>query len=642
MAEFAEQDLIIPDGPAAGRAFRWDRQPYNRLFVDLIDSGRWNRVVATGPVQSGKTLIAFLLPLMYHLFEIGESVICALPDMDMAADKWREDIRPAIEACRFRDLLPRSGQGSKGGKVESVTFENGATLKFMSGHGGDKSRAGFTSRVVVITETDGMDTASLTSREADPITQLEARTRAYGDRKRIYMECTVSTTNGRTWREYTGGTETKILLQCPLCKARVSPERDNLVGWKEALTEFEAKAKAAFFCPGCGEVWTEEHRRAANMAAVVMHRGQELTPDDQISGKAADTYTLGFRWSAANNLFVSAGEMGLDEWKAAKSDDADNAEKAIRQFLWAIPHEPETSELNPLSSEALEHRGDSPKGGKERETRGVVPEWAFCVTVGVDVGKDFSHWVADAWGRDATSQVIDYGVIENHAAAAGADATILKGLRTFRDAVLLEGWSKASGAILLPQCVLIDARYCGNAIFEFVRESEGVRCFPSFGSGSKQPLPEEIYRQFDTKEGSTRDGENYRVRRVRGKGVRAFTVLADPWKAWLHRRLTTEIGKSGAKTFFRPATPLEHRSFAKHLTAERQLEEFQPGKGWRIYWERVHRNNHWFDASYLSCVAGHVCGVRLLDRVVETPQRTLELAPVNARQWGDDRGFSAR
>lgn len=34
------------------------------------------------------------------------------------------------------------------------------------------------------------------------ITQLEARTRAYGSRKRVYMECTVSTEEGRTWQEY--------------------------------------------------------------------------------------------------------------------------------------------------------------------------------------------------------------------------------------------------------------------------------------------------------------------------------------------------------------------------------------------------------------------------------------------------------
>ena len=185
MREFAEEEIIIPDGPFAGRRFRCTRQPYTRLWLDAIDSGRWSRCVATGPTQSGKTLSAFVIPTLYHLFEIGETVILGLPDMDMTSDKWNKDILPVIEQSRYRDLMPRHGGGSRGRRVESLTFRNGATLKFMSGGGSDKSRAGFTSRVVVVTETDGMDQPGATSRESDKITQLEARTRAYGNRKRI-------------------------------------------------------------------------------------------------------------------------------------------------------------------------------------------------------------------------------------------------------------------------------------------------------------------------------------------------------------------------------------------------------------------------------------------------------------------------
>ncbi len=100
--------------------------------------------------------------------------------MDKVGDKWRENILPVIEQSRYRDLLPRQGSNSRGGKVESLQLRNGASLKFLSGGGSDKSRAGFTARVVVVTETDGMDRPGNASRESDKITQLEARTRAYG------------------------------------------------------------------------------------------------------------------------------------------------------------------------------------------------------------------------------------------------------------------------------------------------------------------------------------------------------------------------------------------------------------------------------------------------------------------------------
>src|SRR5690349_20861733 len=104
MRAFAEQEIVIPTGPFEGRRFRCARQPYTGLWFDAVDSGRWSRCVATGPTQSGKTLSCFVIPLMYHRFEIGETVICGLPDMDMAADKWREDILPVIEASKYREL----------------------------------------------------------------------------------------------------------------------------------------------------------------------------------------------------------------------------------------------------------------------------------------------------------------------------------------------------------------------------------------------------------------------------------------------------------------------------------------------------------------------------------------------------------
>ncbi|MCC7336838.1 MAG: phage terminase large subunit family protein [Pirellulaceae bacterium] len=230
MRQFAEDEIVLPSGPFAGSRFRVHRQPYTGLWFDQVDSGQFSRFVATGPTQSGKTIACFVIPLLYHLFEYGETVICGLPDMDMATDKWREDLLPIIERSKYRDQLPKQGSGSRGGLVQSLQFRNGATLKFMSGGGGDKSRAAFTSRVVVITETDGRNEPGRNSRESDKISQLIARTRAFGHRSRIYMECTVSTETGRTWQEYTRGTCSHIVLPCPLCNAWVSPEREHLVG----------------------------------------------------------------------------------------------------------------------------------------------------------------------------------------------------------------------------------------------------------------------------------------------------------------------------------------------------------------------------------------------------------------------------
>ena len=233
MRRFAEEEIVIAEGPYRGR-FRVDRQPAGGFYLDLLDSGRWNRHVLTAPTQTGKTIYGFVLPILYHLFEIRETVIVGVPLMEMAKDKWREDIRPVIEASRYRDQIPRMGAGSRGGNFTAIKFRHGPTLRFMGGGGGDKTVAGFTSRVLVVTETDGLDLSGSKSREADRLKQLEARTLAYGSRKRIYFECTVSTKAGRTWQEYTKGTESQIAVRCRHCERWVVPEREDLFGWQDA------------------------------------------------------------------------------------------------------------------------------------------------------------------------------------------------------------------------------------------------------------------------------------------------------------------------------------------------------------------------------------------------------------------------
>jgi hypothetical protein len=70
------------------------------------------------------------------------------------------------------------------------------------------------------------------------------------------------------------------------------------------------------------------------------------------------------------------------------------------------------------------------------------------------------------------------------------------------------------------------------------------------------------------------------------------------------------MGQPGAMSLFR-AGPHEHLALAKHLTAETKTEEYVAGKGVVTKWERVRRQNHWFDALYNACAAGHLCGVRL-------------------------------
>jgi phage terminase large subunit GpA-like protein len=527
--------------------------------------------------------------------------------MDMAADKWREDILPAIEQSRFRDLLPRRGGGSRGGRVESLQFGNGATLKFMSGGGGDKSRAGFTSRVVVITETDGMDQPGLTSRESDKITQLEARTRAYGNRKRIYMECTVSTEQGRTWQEYLQGTRSRIVLPCPFCEAWVSPERDHLTGWQGAESQAAARSTGAFSCPSCGEFWNAEERVTANQQARLLHGEQIIDHCGQLQGSRPASDTLGFRWSAVNNLFALPGDLAADEWRSSRSPDEENTEREMRQFVWCLPVAPARWEDSSLEAHELAARmTDLP--------RGVIPQSAQQLTAAIDLGKYLAHWILMAWSPGACGHIVDYGRLEIASADLGVEKAILLALREFRDKVL-EGWpvGVAGGQKMVPNHVWVDAGYMTPVVYAFCREA-AERFLPVVGRGASQQHRQWYNRPTRTGSIVKHVGEGFHFNWQPAEQLHLGEVDADYWKTWVHQRLTTPLGSPGAMSLFQAASD-DHLALAKHLTAEKKIEEFIAGKGVVTKWERLRRQNHWFDAIYNACAAGNWCGARLVEEI---------------------------
>lgn len=601
MRQFAEQEIVIPDGPFEGRRFNCDRQPYAKLWFDAVDSQLWNRFAAVGPTQSGKSLTCFIIPAMYHLFEIGETVICGLPTMEIAKDKWREDLLPAIEQSRYRDLLPRGGASSRGGTPESIQFINGVTLKFMSGGGSDKKRAAFTSRVLVVTEADDLDEASSTSREADKLKQMEARTKAYGDRKRIYLECTASLDTGRIWREYQQGTKSKIACLCPHCGLYVSPEREDFVGWQGADSEHQAADESSFFCPDCGEQWSTENRRDANRAAVLVHDGQEVTESGEVTGQPKRTMTLGFRWSAANNLFATEKSIGVDEWKAAKSEDEDNAEREQRQFVWALPYIPNIEEKTPLDTMVIANR--------TRHTPvGQAPDGCEFLTVGVDVGKWELHWTATAWEPNATGTVIDYGTVSVPSDVMSLESAIVEALNQLK-MMCNRGWLFPLDVLMVPGQVWIDSGYEQDAVYKFCRDS-GSPYFPVKGYGMTQRQNGK-YRQQETAGRNTKYiGEEFHIKQVPKKRVLLTHLNSDYWKTWLHKRLDCSLQEPGAVALYK-STEKQHRVFAKHLTAEREVQRYDQKKAPVTVWERIRKANHWLDATSYSCAAAHRLGVRL-------------------------------
>lgn len=600
ITKWVEEEIVLPNGPFEGNRYRHDRHPASRLLFEAIDSGKWNRFAVTGPTQNGKTLMGYVAPVLYHLFELRETVIIGLPDMGMANDKWQQDFLPVINSSRFRDLLPERGEGSRGGEVKrAITFKDGQTLRFMSGGGRDKKRAGYTARVAAITEVDGMDEAGDTSREADKIEQIEARTRAFGRTgKRIYLECTVSIESGRIWQELTRGTDSKIVRPCPHCGVYVTPEREHLVGWERAESEEQAAKLAHWMCPACSEPWTEEEKHEAAKKVKLLHRGQEITNDGVIHGEPAATQTLGFRWSAIDNPFVTAGDLGAEEWMARRNRDRENSERKMRQFVWCLPYEPPEIAITPLDPQEVQGKLSGLK-------RGEVPSDCIGIAIGVDTGKRELNWTACAALSDGSGRIIDYGEKPVECDRLGVHRGLveaLSGLFEFFE----NGWNG-----IRPVQVWIDSGYHEHtdAVYSACEamnrglEPGRERYRPSKGYGEGQ---RNIGRYLNPT-GHQRDviyiGRELHIAKVRrGRlllpGVQLVHVNADNWKSELHQKLKIPAGEAGSICLFDVQESDGHAEFAQQLTAERQVDT---PKG--ITWERISRKNHKLDSTYLATAA---------------------------------------
>lgn len=609
--EFAEQEIVLPDGPYQGSPYRVSTMPFAGAILDEFDAGRYSSYFGSGPAQGGKTLHFTILPTLYHLFEIEENVIFGAPVVDMAKAAYSDRILPAIECSpRYRDLLPEKGGGSRGGVANVIRFKNGVTLRFLGAGGGDQQVSGYTARVVVATELDKMDEPGKVSREADPVTKLRARTQGFGGRARFYGECTMSTKDGRIYREVCEfGTDSRVFLPCRYCGSWVFPERSNLVGWQEADNEAAAGRLARFQCPRkeCGSLWTDEDRGVAIASPRVVARGQSVAADGTVEGPMPETRTWGFRWNAMASPLLKLTDIGEREWRALRAG-SDAAEKGVRQFLWAEPWE-ESSEDLIRPDEAMILSKISPDTNL---VRGVVPAGTLKLTLGVDVGLTWIWWVLVAWLSDLRGHVVDFFGIKVPQ-ETDEDRTILRVfeiLERFRDETVAHGW-KFGDVQRQPDRILVDSGYKHEMVYEFIRKSGQPRWLACKGFGTD--VRHGQWRQYGEMDSTERRGVHEEFRYVKQPGgITLLELHADHWKGLVHDGFWAAHGAPGSLTLFHGEADAKMKQFAAHIKAEQRTYLDRPGKERRLVWVVNSTRNHYLDCmTYARCAAA-IEGVRLV------------------------------
>jgi len=558
--DWAIEHVRVPSGPHAGARLTASAQPVSDLILREMSRTDRRAVCLVAPAQSGKSLIGWLVPLLYWAIERGAPVGMGVPTRYLAAERWDSMIRPALEASpTLARHLPRSGRGGLHytgmGRVE---LTQAGTLHVLSGTARDKSRAAITCRALCCTETDGYGEIRPTSPEADPISQMRARLLAYGTQAREYYECTVSTEVGWIWHAYQASSRGRVEHRCPMCRAFVTLDREHLRGWQEAATEAEAEASAYYACPACGARWSERERRISLLAGRITHEDP---------GAA----TLGIRYTAAQNMLLPAGYVAREEWLAARRPDSEALRRRLAQQMWATPPPPPPDATISIdvssASTALQ--------------RGVIPRDGERVYVGVDVGARRIHWTALCPAGDR-AHVLAYGVLQTPDASSDA-ARVYAGLRRLHSLVA-SGWIReGDGARVDTAAVFVDSGYEPRAVREACRALGWTPCVGR---------PTTVYRgpRWSPGKPRPREGDGWHIARLEG-----VVHDADASKRALH-----EISRAGRLTLF--GQPDEHEMFLRHLSAEVASER----RGRVVYEKLGARENHWLDATALALLAWRV------------------------------------
>lgn len=595
LAKWMEDELVIPDGPHEGMRFRWDRQPALKLIVDEIDSGRWSEIFGSGPSQSGKTFHFFCAPMLYHLTELGESLVMGVPEARMADDKYKVDLLPVMKASPLlRPLIPKSGPGSQGGVVrDTIRFGNSAALKIMTRSGSDQSKAGFTSRVVVVTEAAGFSRVAETSREANPLKQLQARQKAWdAEDRRLYVEGTVTIEEDLPWSAKAESSNSRIVSQCPWCDEWVLPERENLVGYEDAKSQGEAGRRGYWICPECSSQIDEEMRRGMVARAKLLHQGQWVDEHGNVRGEPPDTRRMFFRYTAWHNMFVSTKTLAEEEWRASRIDPEDaefeDSEKERCQFVWATPYVPTIIDRAPLQTSMITQR-------REAFPRGVCPDDTTHLACGVDMGLNTAWYLVLAGRECGQTHIVDYGPLDVLSRDFEVSIAIHMCLSDLRQT--LQCGYRLGSSVLAPELTYTDANWETDAVFDVAKEFGARKLkgnwLPIFGRGSGQMM--KMY-QAPKKlgKGVVEIGNGWNVAVHKTHRMYNAFVNVDYWKYAVHSAFyINEHGGElapGAMTLFQ-APKNQHKQIARHFVNEQQTLEFVPGRGEILKWNRTGANH---------------------------------------------------
>jgi phage terminase large subunit GpA-like protein len=592
--------ITIPDGPLADSRYTPEADPAHHAIMREIASGRWQRIIAVGAVQTGKSLSTVLVPLLRSLTVLRQPCVYSQPTLTKLQEGWAGKLQPSIAKSGYGAWLPDRGQGSKGSQTPKfVTFRDpktnarAGTLYLIPGGGSSESaQAAVTAAVVAVDEVD-----SFPSRHR--VELVLKRADSYGDKAIRILTSTVKL-DGDEGEDasiilafYRESTETRLHFKCPHCGHWQALEWER-VSYSDT-DEPAAIASARYTCAGCAVLWTEDDRQRALRDWRCVHSGQQV---DQKTGAVIGaeplTVAFGLLWTGLDSSLRSMGQLAAEHWRAtralAKQDYGPmrsfHRDQLCRPFKDPVGAADITNEGLALVSMASDY------------DKRVVPHWVTHLVAAVDVQDDRHYWGVAGIGPDDRWCVVDWGYellvpYANGQATRPPTAADRRRVNVELDAKFNQGWRKEGrDEAMVPIMRGIDVGD-GDVTSEIVNWLRGMRGWQAVRGADK--------------EGFKRLGKLIPDLPPEAK---AFVELRQPdgWPIYLHNIFSDTVRRWVHASLLRPAYSPASGMLPRGLRSKEPLLLHLSGKVWvaetkkpdgtiiPAHWKEVSGRRHdWLD-----------------------------------------------
>lgn len=450
--------MKLPDGPNQGSQFRPESEPAQLHFARAVDSGLYRRFVFVAPSQRGKTTLAILATWMYSIVEEGLDFGYVMPNLDKLSQNWAGKLRPGIVGSGFERRLPTGGPGSKGGRPAALTMTDPKTGKtnvsyFMAAGLGNRetSLSSVSPARIGIDEVDDFE-------DSGQIELALKRLESWGKKGRAYLASTVNNRKDRDGHpvlEFFGrsdATRSRVAHRCQLCG------KFQVIRFDQLNLD-----RGMIACCHCGALWDDAARATALCESELVHDASNIVDGKIVHpNRRCDYFTLMttiFDYHMGDfHSIAPAYVAAKDQERVGNYSLMENFSHKVLCEPYSIPTDHET-----VTDRALSLRSSAAKTGK-----GVCPDDADRIVVGVDVQGDRCYWVAIASGSRDRRWIIDWDewfwtAKDEHTGRpiepqdADRHAILERVVRRTRD-----GWPRSDGSVMAGSLVGIDIGFNPN------------------------------------------------------------------------------------------------------------------------------------------------------------------------------------